>query len=233
MEPRIQFAKTGDGVAIAYAIVGQGPPVLIARPFLAPGLDHEIPELREETSLWLSGLWTLLTDSHSVVFWDLRGVGLSGSVSEFRFDDWIADIDAVADAAGAGRFDLVGGTGPSCLAVAYAARQPERVNRLVLYAPTPPGTSPRQVQPAWLNALASENWDDFIDIFALRLFGWRPAAERWARRMHTNFTPDRFLNLMDVLESIDVTPDARRVGAPTLVIDDRALHPRSSQAARH
>jgi class 3 adenylate cyclase/pimeloyl-ACP methyl ester carboxylesterase len=216
MEPQIRYTHTADGVAIAYAIVGEGPPLLFARPFFSPGLDDELAQPDR--------LWPVLTDSHSVVLWDVRGLGLSGSAPEAGFDDWLADIDAVADAAGAGRFDLVGVTVPSHLAMAYAVRQPGKVNRIVLYQPTPAGFSQRRIQPAWLFALASENWHDFVDVLALRMYGWDRAdvAQRWADRLRAHFTPERFLHLMDVLESIDATHVAGSIGAPTLVIDDRA-----------
>jgi len=215
IEPQIRYARTADGIAIAYAVVGEGPPLLFARPFINPGLDDEIA--------WPSAqLWPALAGSHSVVLWDTRGAGLSGSAPESRFDDWLTDIDAVADAAGAGRFDLVGWSAPCHLAVTYAARQPDRVDRLVLHNPTPPGFSQRRNQPAWLFALASENWHDCVDILALRMYGWGRAAlaERFADRIRAHFTAEQFLRQMDVIESVDCTPDAGSIRAPTLVISD-------------
>ena len=44
MEPRIQYAKTKDGVSIAYYAVGEGRPlVLMPFPFSHLQLDWEIP----------------------------------------------------------------------------------------------------------------------------------------------------------------------------------------------
>ncbi len=215
MEPRIQYLKTSDGVDIAYAVVGDGPPLLVARGLLMPGLDDDIarPSL----------LWPALTESHSVVLWDNRGVGLSGSAPEAGFDDWLADMDAVANAVGAGRFDLVGMRTSSALVIAYAARQPSRVDRLALYRAAALASSLRRLQPAWLFALASDNWHDFVDILALREYGWDRAglAERWANQLRAHFTAAQFLHLMDVMESIDTTRDAGHISTPTLVIDDR------------
>jgi len=215
MEPQIRYCTTSDGVAIAYAVVGEGPQLLLARSLMAAGLDDEIAGSTQ--------IWTALRESHSVVLWDIRGQGLSGSAPEAGIDDWLADMEAVADAAGAGRFDLVGTRTPCHLAMAYAARQPDRVNRLVLHSPSPPGASVRRSQPAWLFALASENWQDFVDILALRTHGWdrAPGAQRWADRIRAHFTPDQFLRYMDVAESIDATREAGHIRTPTLVIDDR------------
>ena len=213
--PQIQYTHTADGVAIAYAVIGEGPPLLFLRPFLGPGLDDEIARSRQ--------IWSALSESHSVVLWDLRGTGLSGSAPEAGFDDWLADMDSVAGAAGAGRFDIVGNNIPCNLAMTYAARHPDRVNRLTLYCPSPPGTSLRQTQPAWLFAILSEDWHAFVDFLALRLFGWdrAPAARRWADQTRARYTASQFLQLMDVIESIDATRDAGSIKAPTLVIDDR------------
>jgi class 3 adenylate cyclase len=164
-----------------------------------------------------------LTDAHSVVLWDIRGQGLSGSAPEAGFDDWLADMDAVADAAGAGGFDLVGVRTPSHLAMAYAASRPDRVNRLVLYSPSPPGSSPLRAQPAWLVALATENWHDFVDHFAFRIYGWDQAAagKQWADRIRVHFTSEQFLRHMDVAGAVDARGDAGRIRVPALVIDDR------------
>jgi class 3 adenylate cyclase len=217
MEPRIQYTHAADGVAIAYAVVGEGPPLLFVRPLFVTGVDDEIARSTQ--------LWPALTDSHSVVLWDIRGQGLSASAPEAGFDDWLADMEAVADAAGADRFDLVGVAVPCHLAMAYAARRPNRVNRMALYSPAPPGHSLRRVEPAWLFALASENWHDFVDMLALRMHGWdsAAAAQRFADRMRAHFTPEQFLRLMDVIESIDATGDAGSIRTPTLVIDDRVV----------
>ncbi len=226
MEPQIQYTHAADGVAIAYAVVGEGPPLLFALPLLNPGLDDEIARP--------SPHWPSLTGSRSVVLWDTRGQGLSGSAPGAGFDDWLADIDAVADAACTGRFDLVGWRTTCHLALAYATRRPDRVDRMVLYNPGLPGGSLRRIQPAWLFARAFEDWHDFVDILALREFGWdrADAAQRWADRIRAHFTPEQFLHLMDVAESTDITPDAGSIRTPTLVIDDPVALSRIDQARR-
>lgn len=166
MEPQIRYTTTEGGVAVA----GEGPPMLVARPFLAPGVYDEIAQ----------ELWRAPQSTHRVVLWDPRGGRLSGSAPGAGFDDWLADIDAVADAAGPDRFDLVGVRTACHLAMAYAARRPNRVNHLALFVPSRPGFSQRRRQPAGLFALASENWHDFVDMLALRMHGW-DRADPFAR----------------------------------------------------
>lgn len=66
--------------------------------------------------------------------YDERGCGLSDwEVAEQSFEAWVRDLEAVVDAAGLDRFPLLGISQGAAVAVAYAARHPERVTRLVLY----------------------------------------------------------------------------------------------------
>jgi pimeloyl-ACP methyl ester carboxylesterase len=67
------------------------------------------------------------------VRFDQRGVGLSDSdPADISFEAWVNDLEAVADAAGLERFALLGASQGGAMAVAYAARHPERVSHLVL-----------------------------------------------------------------------------------------------------
>jgi class 3 adenylate cyclase/pimeloyl-ACP methyl ester carboxylesterase len=225
MEPQIRYAQTADGVAIAYAVVGQGPPLLFARALFSPGVDDELA--------WPGALWPSLADAHSVVLWDLRGEGLSGSAPDAGFDDWLADMAAVADAAGGDHFDLVGVLKQSHVAMAYAARWPDRLDHLVVHSPSAPGLSLRSLIPDWLFVLASEHWDDFVDIYALRLLGWERAAvaHRWADRMRAQYTSAQFLRQVDVMASLDATGETASIKAPTLVVDDRDASIFSSNTA--
>ena len=54
----------------------------------------------------------------------------TGTSSSFRFDDWVDDLELVVDAAGLDRFPLLGVSQGAAVAVAFAARHPERVSRL-------------------------------------------------------------------------------------------------------
>ena len=54
------------------------------------------------------------------------------NVDHFRFEDWVDDLELVVDAVGLDRFPLLGVSQGAAVAVAFAARHPERVTRLVL-----------------------------------------------------------------------------------------------------
>ena len=89
--------------------------------------DWESPLWRH----WLEGL----ADGHKVLRYDERGCGLSDrDVEDVSLDARVADLEAVIDAAGLERVALLGISQGGPVAVAFAARRPERVSHLVLFA---------------------------------------------------------------------------------------------------
>src|SRR5262249_29232959 len=128
MEPRIRYARSSDGVNIAWWTQGRGRPLLLF-PFpmwpLWPGL-FALPEV---DSFFMSlGL--------PVVTYPPRGTGQSDrDVADYSLEMQIKDLEAVADRLGSKRFELMGATSSSPLAIAYAARHPERVENLILWLP--------------------------------------------------------------------------------------------------
>ncbi len=127
-EPSVQYTRTSDGADIAYWTMGDGPPLLQLP--IQPAIPWRIWHSMEEVRAWddqLAADWTL-------VEFDVRGVGLSASESvDHSLDACVADIEAVADATGLDRFAIFAQflTGP--MAIAYAARHPERVSHLILW----------------------------------------------------------------------------------------------------
>jgi pimeloyl-ACP methyl ester carboxylesterase len=120
----VQFCRTSDGVRIAYAAVGDGPPLVWAAHCLAFS--------------WESPIWRHWTEEfakdHTFVHYDERGSGLSDWDNiTFSVDSFVRDLEAVVDALGLDRFALIGSSKGGPTAIAYAARHPERVSHLVLY----------------------------------------------------------------------------------------------------
>src|SRR5205823_14964180 len=123
----VQFCRTSDDVRIAYARVGNGPPVVWA----AHWLSHL-------AFSWESPIWRHWTEEfakdHCFVHYDERGNGLSDwGNPEFSVDAFVRDLEAVVDTLGLDRFALMGSSKGGATAVAYAARHPERVSHLILY----------------------------------------------------------------------------------------------------
>jgi pimeloyl-ACP methyl ester carboxylesterase/DNA-binding SARP family transcriptional activator len=120
----VQFCRTSDGVRIAYAATGDGPPLVWAAPCLAYS--------------WKSPIWRHWTEEfakdHTFVDYDERGSGLSDWDNvTFSIDSFVHDLEAVVDALGLDRFALMGSSKGGPTSIAYAARHPERVSHLVLY----------------------------------------------------------------------------------------------------
>src|SRR5688572_25123195 len=123
----VRFCCSADGTRVAYAVHGSGPPLVLASCWLSH-LEFD----------WQSPVWRhFLLDLGrfaTIVRYDERGYGISDrEVADFGLDQRVADLEAVADAAGLGRFALLGMSQGGPVAVTYASRHPERVTRLVLY----------------------------------------------------------------------------------------------------
>jgi pimeloyl-ACP methyl ester carboxylesterase/DNA-binding CsgD family transcriptional regulator len=223
----VRFCTAPDGVRIAYAIHGTGPPLVRTATWLTHlEYDWESPVWRH----WLEGL----ADGHTVLRYDERGCGLSDrDVKDFSLDARLADLEAVRRAAGLERFDLLGMSQGGCIAVAYAARHPERINRLILYGAYARGRLLRDPSPS-----ARDHAELMISLIRM---GWGQDLPAFRRLFTTLFIPDATAEQMawfDELQRVttdadtavrirharnhdDVTREATLVAAPTLV-----LHPR-------
>ena len=229
MEPQIRYCTTEDGVSIAYAVVGSGPPLLVVRWTVSPDVATEAAG---EEPPWRAA-WLDLAASRTVVFWDFRGSGLSGSAAMHTLESGILDMQAVVDAIGATHFDVLAMWTPAHFAIAYAARYPERVRRLVLFGASPRGASMRAAAPD-LPDIALTHFRAYADLFALHEIGWdRPErARRLADFMAERYTGETWTRLNESMEALDATPVANAVTAPTLIIVDNAAATSRSEAER-
>jgi class 3 adenylate cyclase len=216
MESRVRYARTSDGVDIAYASIGSGPPLLVSRPVLRLAVDDELSG--DSDARWLA-----LADHRSLVIWDHRGFGLSGvEEPQYTIESSLIDLAAVVDAVGVDQFDLLSHLSMCHTALAYAARSPGRVRRLALWNPSPPGYSPRLSTFAGLPDIANSHFLEYLQLAALRLVGWERgrAGKRFVEHMSRQFTADSLDRIMSQLEQLDSTPEASAVTSPTLVIID-------------
>jgi pimeloyl-ACP methyl ester carboxylesterase/DNA-binding CsgD family transcriptional regulator len=124
---KIRFCRAPDGVRIAYAVHGSGPPLLISTCWLSHlQFDWESPVWRH----FVSDLGRIAT----VVRFDERGHGLSDwDVTDLSLESRIGDLEAVADDAGYERFALMAMAQGGPVAISYAVRHPDRVTRLMFY----------------------------------------------------------------------------------------------------
>ena len=124
---QVRFCRAPDGVRIAYAVHGSGPPLLISTCWLSHlQFDWQSPVWRH----FLLDLGRFAT----VVRFDERGHGLSDwDVTDHSLEARIGDLEAVADAAGFDTFALMAMAQGGPVAISYVARHAERVNRLIFY----------------------------------------------------------------------------------------------------
>jgi pimeloyl-ACP methyl ester carboxylesterase/DNA-binding CsgD family transcriptional regulator len=124
---QIRFCPAPDGVRIAYAVSGTGPPMLVSTCWLSH-LQHD----------WESPVWRHFLEDIgrfvTIVRYDERGYGLSDwDVTDHSLEARVGDLEAVADDAGFERFALMGMAQGGPPAIVYATRHPERVSRLMFY----------------------------------------------------------------------------------------------------
>jgi len=228
MRQSIHFATSFDGTRIAWAVAGKGPALVRAPTWLSHiEYDWQSPVSRH----WIEEF----TRCHSLVRMDPRGVGMSDwDVQELSFDAMVKDVEAAVDAAGLERFSMVGNSGGAAVAIAYAARHPERVSRLFLWGaycrgPLRRGAPrPQQLEHGqMLRKLAEMGWGSdeptFRQVFASLLV---PGAtkEQWSNftdRMRLCCTGRNAARFLLMMEQIDVQDLARRVRCPTLVLHSR------------
>jgi pimeloyl-ACP methyl ester carboxylesterase/DNA-binding CsgD family transcriptional regulator len=124
---RVRFCTARDGVHIAYAVHGSGPPLVIAACWLSHlQFDWQSPVWRH----FLVDLGKVAT----VIRYDERGFGLSDrEVHDHSLESRISDLEAVIDDAGVDRFALMGMSQGGPVTISYAHRYPERVTRLIFY----------------------------------------------------------------------------------------------------
>jgi len=186
----IRFCRGHDGVRIALARLGTGPVLVKAANWMTHlGFDVDSPFWRH----WLAGLST----GHTLVRYDARGCGLSSwEVEHLGFEEWVRDLELVADALDLRRFPLVGLSHGGAVAVGYAARHPERVSHLVLVGACARGATAAA-------ATAVQRW---------------PPLDELPRR---TTSPRNTLLYRRALAAVDVRRAAAEVGCPTLVLHSR------------
>lgn len=231
MQQQVRFVTSRDGTRIGWARHGTGPPLVRVATWLTNlETDWTSPIWRH----WLTGLGQHFT----VVRYDDRGSGLSDRhPADISFERWIEDLEAVVDGAGLTRFTLLGMSQAGAVAIAYASRNPSRVDRLVLYGSYASGSRRRELTTAEL-----EEQELFLRLMRI---GWGRDNPAFGRIFTAEFIPDatdQQAKWLDALQrgstdgetaasmalarsQIDVSDVARSIEVPTLV-----LHLRADQA---
>jgi pimeloyl-ACP methyl ester carboxylesterase/DNA-binding winged helix-turn-helix (wHTH) protein len=224
LEQRIRFCTAPDGVRIAYATSGTGPPLVKPANWMTHlEYDWESPVWRH----WLRAL----SHEHTLIRYDERGNGLSDrEVEDLSFEAWVRDLETVVDALGLQRFPLLGISQGCAVAITYAVRHPERVTKLVLYGGFAEGVVKRSHTQAQLDETTMVmrgiplGWGHdnpaFRLFFAARFLPDGTAEQmRWFSDLQrVTTTPETGSRLLTTASLIDVTELVPQVRAPTLVL---------------
>jgi class 3 adenylate cyclase len=221
MEPRIQYAQTADGVSIAFWTLGEGMPLveMAISPFSHIQLEWQIPEWRRQYERY--------AEKRKLIRYDSRGAGLSDrDVSDFSLDAQVLDLEAVVDHLGLERFSLYGGFALGPVAIAYAARHPQRVSRLVLWCSWARASDAyRSAQAQTLIALRTQDWETYTETVAHLLMGWSAGepARRFAALMRESGAREALQAALAAATEFDVTALLPQVKVPTLVLHRRQV----------
>jgi class 3 adenylate cyclase/pimeloyl-ACP methyl ester carboxylesterase len=212
MEPRIQYAKTSDGVSIAYYAMGEGKPLLVMPPLICSHLtlEWEFGPLRD---------WYLHVDrSRTLVRLDPRCHGLSDrGVRDISQTAWVSDIQAVVRRLGLRELDIIAISGWNLSVIEFAARHPGLVSRLVLI-------NPMVRRNAWMKtpvgSLLEQDYELFCETFAHFLLGWEAGtrAHDYARFLRTAITKEDLARELASIPTHSAEPYLDQVDASTLVI---------------
>ena len=215
IRPSIGFVPDRNGKSIAYAEIGRGRPLVCDTGFVSHlELQWEYPPYRR--------FFEALAQSHRVIRFDLPGIGLgdpSGEIIEFEQD--VAVLEDLLDGLRLDEMDLFGASQGAAVMIAYAARHPDRVGRLVIfggYAHGPSLSAPALQQS--LLSLVAAHWgiasNTLANIFMAG--GDEAAHEVWARVTRASASPDAAVRRMAECFRSDVRDLLAQVKAPTLVM---------------
>ena len=224
-EQEIRFCTSSDGVSIAYASVGSGPPLVKA----ANWLNHL--EFDWQSPVWRH-VFRELSRDHQLVRYDERGNGLSDwEADDISFEAFVRDLEAVVDTLKLEQFALLGISQGCAASIAYAVRHPERVSQLVLYGGYAQGWAMRDTkskeQGNAMVELIRQGWGQdnpaFRQMFTTRMIPDATAEQmQWFNDLQKNTaSPENAARLRIAMGCIDVMSLLPQVTTPTLVMHAR------------
>lgn len=230
----MEALTTEDGRTLAYKRTGSGPTLVCHGG--GPGFS----------SLYLSDLGGL-DERLELILLDPRGTGGSDRPADpraYAIEDYVDDLEALRRHVGLERIDLLGHSHGGVVAIAYAARYPDRVERLILASTLARwGPEHQAAMDEGIAACADESWysdakaaleaeqagdfasDEEMEELAFREFPFYFARFGDAERAYlatlradsTNSDTLRYFN-EEIFPTFDLRPDLEKITAPTLVI---------------
>lgn len=216
----VRYATAGDGVHVAYQVVGEGPIDVLV-----------IPGFPSHLHMWWDAptddLIRRLASMSRLILFDKRGIGLSDRPGSIDLNAWVDDAMAVLDAVGSRRAAILGISAGSPTAIEFAATHPERTSALVLFG-------------GWARLSTADDYVVGTDIGALESFlahseaKWGtgvgastaapsrakdPVARDYLARLQTlSASPAAAGTFLRAMGSVDVRDALPKVQAPTLIL---------------
>jgi class 3 adenylate cyclase/pimeloyl-ACP methyl ester carboxylesterase len=226
-EQKIQFCQTRDGVQLAYARTGNGPPLVKTGNWMTH-LEFDF-----ESPIWRH-LYRDLSRDHTLIRYDARGNGLSDrNVEEVSFELFVDDLEVVVDAAGLKRFALLGISQGCAVSIAYAVRHPERVTHLILLGGYAVGWAKRarsaaeKQQAEAMLTLMRLGWGQenpaFRQLFTSQFIpgGTKAQADWFNELQRISTSPEDAVRNLIANGDTDVSSLLNQVSVPTLVMHSR------------
>lgn len=214
----IRYANTSDGVGVAYTTLGEGHPLLLLTPAGVSSLNLALaPALQQR-------VYRGVARSRQLVLFDPRGTGLSERPpGPLTFDGLLRDVDAVVECLEAETVDLFAVSSAGPVALAFAARHPERVGRLVLWCTSAVGAEVQTPARRAIDSLLSQDWTLYTETYASAAFAWENAdeARRLAALLRDSVTPEVRAAYHAVIAAADVRGELKQITAAALVVHMR------------
>ena len=223
---KIRFCSAADGTRIAYATLGEGPPLVKA----ANWLNHL--ELDWDAPIW-SPLFQQLARDFELIRYDERGNGLSDwEVEEISPPVFTTDLGTVVDAAGLDCFALMGISQGASVSIDFAVRHPDRVTHLILFGAYAAGwridADEQQIREREaIMTLTATGWGRdnpaYRQIFSSTFMpSATPEELHWFNDFQRQTTsPANAVRFLSAFGDIDVRDKLAQVRVPTLVIHSR------------
>lgn len=220
----VRFVSTHDGLSLAWARSGNGQPLVKASAWLTH-LEYD-----SESPVWSH--WTAFFEQNfDFLRYDERGCGLSDrETGRLDIESWTDDLTRVIDAGGIAKpFALMAMSQGTGAAVAYAARNPDRVSHLILiggYARgaykrnDPKGAKLYQAVVDIFRAGFDDQNPAFREVFTKRFLpAGNPEKIKWFNQLcRRTVDAETGARLIDARGHMDVSSELKNVKCPTLIL---------------
>lgn len=215
MKPHIQFLKRDDGVRLAYSVFGEGPPFVVAPPWVSNlALSFEDP--------FFMKFWKEISRFCTIVVYDKHGCGQSDRDRKvFDAESELLDLRTVIERLQLDNMVLFGNSMASTIAITYAANNQQKISHLILYGGYANGTklARKDVQAA-ITSLIKASWGmgskALADLFIPRASP--EIADGFAKYQRESASPEAAAGLIELNYQIDVTNLLDSIRIPTLVL---------------